>query len=99
MQHYLKVEDAASLVGVGREAIDDACRRWVATGGREGLAWSSIGKGRVIRAAAIDEWLQRCELDAAGVSARSPRRAPFLTQVQAADYAVGARISRSMRHE
>jgi excisionase family DNA binding protein len=65
----LTVEEAAQLLRISRGLAYDQARRWLATGGREGLPVIRIG--RVLR-------VPRCQLDRllTGEDGLRPRSAP-----------------------
>ena len=53
--------------GVSMTTILEACHEWVRSGGVEGLAHSVVGKGYMIRAEAVEDWLVRKENLRAGI--------------------------------
>ncbi len=59
--------------GISERTVKEACRLWVQSGGCEGLAHSEVGKGFLIRAEAVDDWLKRMERQRAGETRRRRR--------------------------
>jgi hypothetical protein len=53
---FLRVEDAAAILQIGRSAAYEQARRWIATEGRTGLPAVKIGRAIRIPVAALERW-------------------------------------------
>ncbi len=49
--------EAAAFLGCNRAVVDAAMREYIESSGRRGLAFSLLGKGRLIRREALDQWM------------------------------------------
>ena len=53
--------EAATFLGCNRAVVDAAMREYVESSGRRGLAYFLLGKGRMIRREAINQWMMQRE--------------------------------------
>ena len=63
-----RAEDLVALFGTGvsRKEFDDAMQEFRRSGGREGLAHFKLGKGFMVRAESLNEWMIQKEKRMAG---------------------------------
>ena len=59
LPRFLTVEEAAVVLRIGRTSAYELARRWLATGGREGLPVIRLGRTLRVPRAAIERLAQR----------------------------------------
>lgn len=80
----LTVEEAASLLRIGRANAYEAARRWRATG-REGLPVIQMGRRLLVPRAALERLLRQVESTGLGIARSEEAAIPRVTQGPVAD--------------
>ena len=53
---FVRVEDAAQLLGISRSFAYDMANLWIKTGGTDGLPAVRLGRRLLIQRAALERW-------------------------------------------
>jgi excisionase family DNA binding protein len=55
---FLRVEDAARLLGISRSSAYNLANRWIDTQGVEGLPSIRLGRRLLVKRAALERWAE-----------------------------------------
>jgi excisionase family DNA binding protein len=55
-QLFIRVEDAASLLGISRSLAYDLANQWIDSGGRTGLPAIRLGRRLLVRRSVLEQW-------------------------------------------